>query len=87
MSIKHYLALLQHFQELDSKLDILRLPTDDLILRFFSDLAKRQRDEIEQERASLGTLLISVGYRKEDSIVEVDVIQGKGLPGLDKSGK
>lgn len=73
-------------QTLYSKLDILRLPTDKLILRFFSDLAQRQCDEMEREKTEFGTLLISVGYLTGESVVEVDVIQGKGLPGLDKTG-
>ena len=69
-----------------SKLDILRLPTSDLTLRFFSDLAQRQCAELDKGTASLGTLLVSVGYLREKAVVEVDVIQGAGLPGLDKSG-
>ena len=68
-------------------MDILRLPTEELILRFFSDLARRQADEIQKGDAKLGTLLISVGYLKQDAVVEVDVIQGKSLPGMDKSGE
>ena len=74
-------------QTLYSKLDILRLPTDKLILRFFSDLAQLQREEKERGKEELGTLLISVGYLKQSSMVEVDVIQGRRLPGLDKSGE
>ena len=63
------------------------MPTEKLILRFFSDLAQRQREEVERGKAELGTLLISVGYLKQSSVVEVDVIQGKNLPGLDKTGQ
>ena len=63
------------------------MPTEKLILRFFSDLAQRQHEEVESGKAELGTLLISVGYLKQSSVVEVDVIQGKNLPGLDKSGE
>ena len=70
-----------------SKLDIRRQTTDELILRFFFDLSRCQRDEIEKGRMELGTLLISVGYIKAESIVEVDVIQGRNLPGLDKTGE
>ena len=73
-------------QTLYSKLDILRLPTRDLTLRFFTDLAQRQEAEVDKGTAALGTLLVSIGYLKQDAVVEVDVIQGKGLPGLDKSG-
>ena len=40
---------------------------------------------MEQGKAELGTLLISVGYLKQSSVVEVDVIQAKKLPGLEKT--
>ena len=73
-------------QALNSRLDVLRQPTDTLILRFFSELAQCQSDVIEKGKADLGTLLISVGYHKGKSLVEVDIIQGKNLPGLDKTG-
>ena len=63
------------------------MPTEKLILCFFSDLAQCQREEMESGKAELGTLLISVGYLKQSSVVEVDVIQGKNLPGLDKNGE
>ena len=63
------------------------MPTEKLILRFFSDLAQRQREEVESGKAELGTLLVSVGYLKQSSIIEIDVIQGRNLPGLDKTGE
>ena len=78
---------LHHPQALYTKLDILRLPTEKLILRFFSDLAQRQHEEVKSGKAELGTLLISVGYLKQSSVMEVDIIHGKSLPGLDKSGE
>ena len=78
---------LHHPQTLYTKLDILRLPTEKLILRFFSDLAQRQHEEVESGKAELGTLLFSVGYLKQSSVIEVDIIQGKNLPGLDKTGE
>ena len=59
------------------------MPTEKLILRFFSDLAKRQCEEVENGKAEFGTLLISVGYLKQSSVVDVDVIQGEKLPGLE----
>ena len=73
-------------QALLAKLDILRLPTDKLILRFFSELAQNQAKEIRSRKNELGTLLVSVGYSKKNS-VEVDIIQGNKLPGLDKTGE
>lgn len=74
-------------QTLSSKLNILRLPTDKLMHQFFSDVANCQHEQLKQGRTELGTLLLSVGYLKEKSVLEVDIIEGKGLPGLDKSGK
>ena len=50
-------------------------------------MARRQSDEMKEERVKFGTLLVSVGYLKEQSIVEVDVVQASNLPGLDKSGE
>ena len=61
------------------------MPTEKLILRFFSDLAQRQREEVESGEAELGTLLVSVGYLKQSSVVDVDVIQGESFPGLEKT--
>ena len=61
------------------------MPTKNLILRFFSDLAQRQREEMESGKAELGTLLVSVGYLKQSSVVDVDVIQGESFPGLEKT--
>ena len=63
------------------------MPTDKLILRFFSDLAQRQREEVKSGKAELGTLLVSVGYLRQSSVIEIDVIQGRNLPGLDKTGE
>ena len=61
------------------------MPTEKLILRFFSDLAQRQCEEVESGKAELGTLLISVGYLKQSSVVDVDVIQGENFPGLERT--
>ena len=77
--------IIAYLQTLYSKLDILRSPTEKLVLHFFSDLAKRQYQEMKHGKAQLGTLLISVGYLKQSSIVEVDVIQAEKLPGLEKT--
>ena len=54
------------------------------MLRFQSDLLKQQEREGERK---LGTLLLSVGYLRDRSVVEVTIIQGQNLPGLDKSGE
>ena len=66
-------------------MDILRLPTEKLILRFFSDLAQRQLDEVKSGKAELGTLLISIGYLKQSSVVDIDVLQGENFPGLERT--
>ena len=58
------------------------MPTEKLILHFFSDLVQHQHEKVESGKAELGTLLISVGYLKQSSVIEVDVIQGKNLPGF-----
>ena len=61
------------------------MPTEKLILRFFSDLAQRQCDEVKSGKAELGRLLISIGYHKQSSVVDIDVIQGENFPGLEKT--
>ena len=40
---------------------------------------------MESGKAELGTLLVSVGYLKQSSVVDVDVIQGEKFPGLEKT--
>ena len=74
-------------QALQSKLDILCLPTDKLLLHFFSELAQTQVEDVQHRKEDLGTLLVSVGYMKSKAVVEVDIIQGNKLPGLDKTGE
>ena len=74
-------------QALQSKLDILCLPTDKLLLCFFSELAQAQVKDVQHRKEDLGTLLVSVGYLKSKAVVEVDIIQGNKLPGLDKTGE
>ena len=78
-------------QELNYQLDILSLPTDRLILRFYSELAdiqtaEAQTAEINPKSAKLGRLLLSTGYHQEREVIEVTLIQGKDLPGPDNSG-
>ena len=62
-------------QSLKSTLDILGRPTDQLIAHFYSDVLKYQDEGIERERI-VGELILSVGYLKEESVVEVNVIHG-----------
>lgn len=42
---------------------------------------------MRKDKKKLGTLLLRVGYLRDKGVVEVSVIQGQRLPGLDKSGK
>ncbi len=52
----------------------------------FSDLAKQQVHEAEHGENKLGMVRLSIGYLRNSSVVEVTIIQGMNLPGLDKSG-
>lgn len=54
------------------------MSTEHLILRFYSDLVKHQQDEAKEEK-QFGELVVSVGYIKESSVVEVNVIQGENM--------
>ena len=72
-------------QRLLGDMEIISLSTSKLILRFHMDLF--QQCNAEKEKASRGTLTVSVGYLKHRSAVEVTVIGAKNLPGLDKSGE
>lgn len=69
------------------QLEILALPTHDVILRFQSELVKQQASAVEKRaEQKYGTLTFSVGYLRDKGAVEVTIIQGQKLPGLDKNG-
>ena len=53
------------------------MTTDQLILRFYYDLMNCQQEETRGERKF--ELVVSVGYIKEKSIVEVTVIHGENM--------
>ena len=72
-------------QTLHSQLEVLRLPTDELIVRFLSELLEFQRQEVERER-QLGTLEVSTCYNKDESAVEVTVVKGEKFPISNKHG-
>ena len=55
--------------------------------KFTSELAEQQEAAMRKDNKKLGTLLLRVGYLRDKGVVEVSVIQGQRLPGLDKSGK
>ena len=56
------------------------MTTDQLILRFYYDLMTCQQEETRGERKF--ELVVSVGYIKEKSTVEVTVIHGENMGGL-----
>ena len=61
-----------------AKLNILRLSTSQLIDHFYTDLLQHQREESGKEKR-VGELVVSVGYIKEISAVEVNVVQAKDV--------
>ncbi len=73
-------------QALQYQLDILSLPTDKLILKFFSDLADIQTALINSGEDKYGKVLLSVGYHGDTEVIEVNLFQANKLPGLDTSG-
>jgi BAI1-associated protein 3 len=72
------------YKKLLGDMELTGLPTPKLILRFQTDLF--QQCNAGKEKASRGTLTVSVAYLKHRSAVEVTVVAAKNLPGLDKSG-
>ncbi len=70
-----------------SNLKTLKLKSDDLTVHFFSDLVRLQNERIESKDNSLGELLMTLCYDQHKSCLDVHVIQGKGLPVMDKAGK
>ena len=64
-------------QSLKSKLDILGMPTDQLIVHFYSDFLDHQQKQSKAEK--FGELLVSAGFVKESSAIEVTVIHGENM--------
>ena len=63
-------------QSLKSKLDVLGMPTDQLIIQFYSDFLKQQ----EQSKAvKFGELILSTGFIKELSAIEVNIVHGEHM--------
>ncbi|XP_064406610.1 protein unc-13 homolog D-like isoform X2 [Halichondria panicea] len=75
-----------NYKALQYQLDILSLPTDKLILKFFSDLADIQTALINSGEDKYGKVLLSVGYHGDTEVIEVNLFQANKLPGLDTSG-
>ncbi len=76
-----------HPQEVTSELELLKMSSDDLTLRFFADLAELQEEKVRNGEKDLGELLVSVEYSAEKESLDVLVIQGNGLPVMDKAGE
>ena len=70
-----------------SELNLLKMQSDDLTLRFFSDLVHFQQEKVKKHENKLGELLVSLRYDKEKSSLHVHVIQGKNLPVMDRVGE
>ena len=70
-------------QELRYKIYIRTLSTDELILRFCSELADIQTAITD---ARLGMLLLSISYNQEREAIKVIIVEGKNLPAMDRSG-
>ena len=54
------------------------MPTNQLIRRFYFDILKQQHRENRGER-KYSEILLSVGYVKEKSTIEVTVIHGDNM--------
>ena len=54
------------------------MTTDELIVHFYSDLLKRQQEESRGDQ-QFGKLVVSVGYARESSVLEVSVIHGDNM--------
>ena len=53
------------------------MPTDQLIVRFYSDFLKHQQEQGKAEK--FGELVVSVGFIKESSVIEVNVVHGENM--------
>jgi hypothetical protein len=73
-------------QEIIAELKVRNVASDDLTLLFFSDLVARQTEMVQSGDKQLGELLVSVEYSEGKGNLEVHVIQGRGLPIMDKAG-
>lgn len=54
------------------------MPTNQLIVHFYSELMKHQREEAGKG-SGLGEMVVSVGYIKEVSAIEVIVVQARDI--------
>ena len=73
-------------QEVFTDLKLLGMNSDELTLQFFLELVELQRMKASSDVKDLGELLVSVMYDKTKACLDVHVIQGRGLPSMDKDG-
>jgi len=63
------------------KLNLLQTSSTDLIQRYLTELEGQQKYIEMGASLRQGSLHMSVGYLKDKGLVEVSIIQAKGLPG------
>ena len=74
-------------QEVISELKVLNTDSSDLTFQFFADLAEIQAEKVQSGEKQLGELLVSMAYNSDKEVLDVHVIQGRGLPVMDKAGE
>ena len=74
-------------QEVISELKVLNTDSSDLTFQFFADLAEIQAEKVQSGEKQLGELLVSMAYNSDKEVLDVHVIQGRGLPVMDKTGE
>ncbi len=70
-----------------AELDFLKLNSEELTQQFFSDLVELQEQVSESGVKEHGDLLLSINYNASQEAVDVHVVQCRGLPIMDKTGK
>ena len=65
-------------QLLSSRLDILAMSTNQLVRHFYLDILKHQH-RVSRGETRYSELLLSVGYIKETSSIEVTVVHGDNM--------
>ena len=53
------------------------MPTNELIVRFYSEFMTHQQEQVKQGK--FGELTLSVGFMKESSVIEVNIVQGDNM--------
>jgi hypothetical protein len=55
------------------------MPTDQLIVHFYSDFLVHQQEQSKTEKLKYGELVVSAGFIKGSSAIEVTVIHGENM--------